>query len=191
MNLKSFFFSYRSYTPIPIVITLLYFSDIDIIFLPPGFILILFGEAVRLYAVSYAGGKTRTRNVGASSLCTAGPYSRTRNPLYIGNMLIYFGVVLFSGGSLMWELLLIVIIFFSFQYYFIITLEEKKLFELFGDDYVVYQGHVPAIIPRITPWENHDKREPYSLMQTIKIEKRTLQNIILIIICIVGKSVFI
>ena len=54
-------------------------------------------------------------------------------------MLIYIGIVFFSGGSLMWEFLLIVIVFFSIQYYFIIQLEEKKLLELFQDEYVNYQ----------------------------------------------------
>ena len=116
--LKSFFFVYRSYTPVPIVMALLYFSDIKILYFSIGLILIFLGEILRIYAVSYAGGKTRTRNVGASTLCTAGPYSRTRNPLYIGNVIIYLGVVFFSGGPLMWQFLFIVLVFFCIQYYF-------------------------------------------------------------------------
>ncbi len=191
MSVKSFFFINRSYTPIPIVIALLYFSKIEEIYLPIGLSLILLGESIRIYSVRYAGGKTRTRNVGASSLCTAGPYSRTRNPLYIGNMLIYIGIVFFSGGSLMWEFLLIVIVFFSIQYYFIIQLEEKKLLELFQDEYVNYQKNVPAIVPNKNPWPGSVIRTPYSLLQTLKTEKRTLQNIIFIIIFVVIKSLLI
>ncbi len=190
-NLKSFFFINRSYTPIPIVIALFYFSSIKVLYFSIGLILIFFGEILRIYAVSHAGGKTRTRNVGASALCTAGPYSRTRNPLYIGNVIIYLGVVFFSGGPLMWQFLFIVLVFFSTQYYFIIQLEEKKLLELFKDKYVDYQKHVPALIPRITPWTGGVKIAPKSLLQTLKIEKRTLQNIALIIIFIIAKSVLI
>ena len=190
-SLKSFFFINRSYTPIPIVIALFYFSSIKILYFSIGLILIFFGEILRIYAVSYAGGKTRTRNVGASALCTAGPYSRTRNPLYIGNVIIYLGVVFFSGGPLMWQFLFIVLVFFSTQYYFIIQLEEKKLLELFKDKYVNYQKYVPALIPRITPWKGGVKIAPKSLLHTLKIEKRTLQNIALVIIFIIAKSIFI
>ena len=39
----------------------------------------LLGEIIRFNAVRHAGGRTRTTNVGAKSLCTSGPYSRTRN----------------------------------------------------------------------------------------------------------------
>ena len=190
-SLKSFFFINRSYTPIPIVIALLYFSNIKVLYFPIGLILIFLGEILRIYAVSYAGGKTRTRNVGASTLCTAGPYSRTRNPLYIGNVIIYLGVVFFSGGPLMWQFLFIVLVFFSIQYYFIIQLEEKKLLELFKEKYVNYQNNVPALIPRITPWTGGVKIAPHTLSQTLKIEKRTLQNIALIIVFIIVKSILI
>tara|TARA_Y100001970_G_C14250255_1_gene871328 strand:- start:4894 stop:5472 length:579 start_codon:yes stop_codon:yes gene_type:complete len=189
--LKSFFFVYRSYTPVPIVMALLYFSDIKILYFSIGLILIFLGEILRIYAVSYAGGKTRTRNVGASTLCTAGPYSRTRNPLYVGNVIIYLGVVFFSGGPLMWQFLFIVLVFFCIQYYFIIQLEEKKLLELFKDKYVNYQNNVPALVPRITPWTGGVKIAPHTLSQTLKIEKRTLQNIALIIIFIIVKSILI
>ena len=189
--LKSFFFVYRSYTPVPIVMALLYFSDITILYFSIGLILIFLGEILRIYAVSYAGGKTRTRNVGASTLCTAGPYSRTRNPLYIGNVIIYLGVVFFSGGPLMWQFLFIVLVFFCIQYYFIIQLEEKKLLELFKEKYVNYQNNVPALIPRITPWTGGVKIAPHTLSQTLKIEKRTLQNIALIIVFIIVKSILI
>ncbi len=170
---------------------LLYFSDIKILYFSIGLILIFLGEILRIYAVSYAGGKTRTRNVGASTLCTAGPYSRTRNPLYIGNVIIYLGVVFFSGGPLMWQFLFIVLVFFCIQYYFIIQLEEKKLLELFKDKYVNYQNNVPALVPRITPWTGGVKIAPHTLSQTLKIEKRTLQNIALIIIFIIVKSILI
>ena len=170
---------------------LLYFSNIKILYFSIGLILIFSGEILRIYAVSYAGGKTRTRNVGASVLCTAGPYSRTRNPLYIGNVIIYLGVVFFSGGPLMWQFLFIVLVFFSIQYYSIIQLEEKKLLELFEDKYVNYQKYVPALIPRITPWIGAVKIAPRSLLQTLKIEKRTLQNIALIITFIIVKSILI
>ena len=187
MDIRSFLFKKRSYTPIPIVLIILYFSHLRYPFWAYGFSLIIFGELIRLSAVRYAGGRTRTTKVGANSLCTSGPYSRTRNPLYIGNLLIYSGVVLFSGGIYMLQLLAIVILYFIFQYSMIISLEEEKLSTLFGKDYSKYKNNVPRIIPLIIPWNNGSKLNPNSILKTLKTEKRTLQNIFLLIFFIISK----
>ena len=188
MGFRSFLFTKRSYTPIPIVLMILYFSDPTYPFWAYGFFLILIGEFIRINAVSYAGGRTRTIKVGADSLCISGPYSRTRNPLYIGNLFIYGGVVLFSGGEYMIQLFFIVIIFFVFQYSMIVSLEEEKLLTLFGQSYLEYKKNVPRIIPRIKAWDNNQKRDPIRLYKTIKTEKRTLQNMFLIIFLIISKE---
>ena len=139
MDLRSFFFKNRSFTIlIPIILGILYYSDPNYPFLVMWVFLILFGELIRLWAVRYAGGRTRTKNVGANLLCTSGPYSRTRNPLYIGNLIIYTGVVLFfSGGIHMIQFLIFVIVYFTFQYSMIISLEEQRLSKLFGISYKI------------------------------------------------------
>ena len=125
MSIKNFFFSYRSYTPIPIVLLVLYNSEPRLKSISVGFLILLIGEVIRIISVSYAGGITRTRNVGAPSLCCTGPYAHTRNPLYIGNMLIYLGVVIISGAENIAFLLSIVFLFFIFQYTMIISLRNK------------------------------------------------------------------
>ena len=188
MDLRSFLFKKRSYTPIPIVILILYFSYPIFPYWLYGIILIIFGESIRINAVSYAGGRTRTTKVGANSLCISGPYSRTRNPLYIGNIFIYSGVVLVSGGIYLFYLFLVVIIYFLFQYSMIISLEEEKLENLFGQNYLKYKENVPRLIPMIKPWKNHTITDPSSFLKTIKTEKRTLQNIGLIILFISSKQ---
>ena len=188
MDFRSFLFTKRSFTPVPIVLMVLYFSDPTYPFWAYGFFLILIGELIRINAVSYAGGRTRTIKVGADSLCTSGPYSRIRNPLYIGNLFIYSGVVFFSGGEYMFQLFFIVIIYFVFQYSMIISLEEEKLLTLFGQEYLEYKKNVPRIIPLIKGWDNKEKREPIIIYKTIKTEKRTLQNIFLIIFLITSKK---
>ena len=127
MDIRNILFTNRSFTPIPIVLIIIYFSNPIISFVFYGLFMLIIGESIRMYSVSYAGGVTRTMNVGAPELCTSGPYSRTRNPLYIGNMLIYLGVVLIAGGKYLSTLFLIVIIYFIFQYSMIISLEEEKL----------------------------------------------------------------
>ena len=116
--------------------------------------------------------------------------SRTRNPLYIGNLFIYSGVVLLSGGIYMFQLLAIVIFYFIFQYSMIISLEEEKLSIIFGQNYSNYKNNVPRIIPLIIPWDNKSKLKPIPILKTLKTEKRTLQNIFLLVFIIISKPYF-
>ena len=190
MDLRYFLFSNRSFTPIPLVLAILYLSSLSYPYFIIGIGLIVVGESIRIYGVRFAGGATRTREVGAPSLCTSGPYSRCRNPLYLGNMIIYCGVVLMAGGQFLWPLLFIVFVFFTLQYYMIISLEEETLVQLFGNEYQLYSESVPKLFPRISPWLGNDKRVPLTIIQTLKTEKRTLQNIIIIIILISAKNYY-
>ena len=190
MDLRSFLFKKRSYTPIPIVLAILYFSQLSYPFWIYGAAFIILGELIRLSAVRYAGGRTRTTKVGANSLCTSGPYSRTRNPLYIGNVFIYSGVVLLSGGIYMFQLLAVVILYFTFQYSMIISLEEEKLSSVFGQDYSKYKNNVPRIIPLVIPWDSKSELKPAPILKTLKTEKRTLQNIFLLVFIIISKPYF-
>jgi len=205
MDIRQFFFKYRSYTPIPILLLIIYHSGPTSTYIlnryikiygPPfyidnkmiGLALIVLGEFIRISAVRYAGGATRTRNVGAPFLCTSGPYSLTRNPLYCGNVIIYIGTVFFAGGVWMWHILPLVIIFFIFQYYHIISLEEKTLKIKFKDQYKLYFDHVPQLFPRFSPWKGGSQTKPRNLISTIKTEKRTLQNIFIISFIIMFKK---
>ena len=191
MKIANFLFKYRSYTPIPLALYILINSYFEIQNLLIGLTLIFIGELLRIWAVSYAGGITRTTKVGAPSLCTTGPYSYTRNPLYIGNMIIYTGVVYVAGSYNILSMLIITWTFFIIQYYLIIKLEQNRLIEIFGNEYKTYMDNVPILFPQLSPWINKDKYVPMKLLNTIKTEKRTLQNIILLIIIIYFKNQFI
>jgi len=190
MDLRNFLFQYRSFTPIPIVVVVLYNSNPVYPIFSFGCGLLLLGELIRIYAVSYAGSITRTTKVGAPSLCTSGPYAITRNPLYLGNMIIFSGVTIIAGGPYIWEMFLFVFIFFTFQYGMIISLEEETLVNLFGESYYDYKKNVPRLFPRLSPWKSSDNRSPTSIMKTLKTEKRTLQNIVLMLCSIIVRDYF-
>ena len=72
----------------------------------------------------------------------------------------------------------------------IISLEEETLQGLFGEDYTTYKWHVPRLFPRLTPWKGADNRAPTPLLKTLQTEKRTLQNLTLIVSIIVIKMIF-
>ena len=184
MNIGNFFFKYRSYTPIPLAAVIIYNAQYANAYLVPGLLFIIFGESIRFWAVSYAGSITRTTTVGAASLCTAGPFAHTRNPLYIGNMLIYSGIVLISGASNILSMFMLTWLFFIVQYFLIINLEEQTLSRMFGVAYLDYTKNVPRLFPRLLSWKSGDNRQPMTLLKTLRSEKRTLQNIVIFLIII-------
>ena len=185
MDIRNFFFANRSFTPIPIALSIIYFAQPENQNILLGFMVLLVGELIRMWSVSYAGGETRTTNVGAPSLCTAGPYGYVRNPIYVGNMLMYLGIVIIAGSPNIMLMVLATMSFFIIQYSLIISLEEEKLDELFGPEYVAYKNNVRAILPRFTRWKTDDDRRPLSIMKLVKTEKRTLQNVAFILTLIV------
>ena len=180
MDIRNLFFKSRSFTPIPILLMMLYYARPNSPYFFLGTVLIAIGEIIRLRSVSFAGGETRTMNVGASSICKSGPYSIVRNPLYIGNMMIYVGFALVAGSVYVVTISSITFVYFFIQYSLIISLEEEALEEKFGDEYITYKKLVPSILPKINnTFRNYDTI-PSSLAKTIKTEKRTLQNILLV-----------
>ena len=188
MDIRNFFFKNRSFTPIPVAISIIYFAQPDNPNILIGFVILLLGELIRMWSVSYAGGETRTTNVGAPSLCTAGPYGYVRNPIYVGNMLMYLGIVIIAGSPNVTLMALTTMTFFIIQYSLIISLEEQKLDELFGLEYVTYKKNVRAIFPRFTKWKTDDNRTPLSFGRLLKTEKRTLQNVAFILTLIIVRT---
>ena len=184
MDIRQFFFKNRSYTPIPLVLLLLFFSKPYQPLIYYGFLLLVVGELFRIWVVRYAGGRTRTTKVGAPSLCTGGPFAYVRNPIYIGNIILYSGVVLIAGGSIVWYMLCITLIFFIIQYSLIVSLEQETLKKMFGKEYLIYCKNVPALLPRLTPWKDAEPQQQLSFKKVFRPEKNTIFNILLILILI-------
>ncbi len=177
MDIRDFFFRNRGYIPIPLAIIILTFASLKIELLPIGVILVVTGELLRLNGVRYAGGETRTLKVGASVLCSSGPFAYLRNPLYLGNVIIYAGMVLIAGGEFVWILLPATLTFFFLEYGLIISLEEETLRKKFNEEYGEYLSMVPRLIPRVSPWKGGSETVPMTIEKTLRTEKRTLQII--------------
>ena len=170
------FFNYRSYTPIPFLILMLVFENASVTTLIIGFIIALFGELIRLWGVSWAGSETRTTGgVGGTFLVISGPFAFVRNPLYVGNILMYTGLGVMSY-ALFPYLQIIAILFFVLQYHLIVKEEESFLEKKFGDAYQKYLINVPRFIPRLTPYKIDGVEQPaFKLGMGLRSETRTLQ----------------
>ena len=79
-------------------------------------------------------------------LATGGPYAYTRNPLYIGTLLVAAGLVVASRSILLGALFAAV---FALVYLPVIQNEEQHLRRLFPE-YAGYAARVPALWPRLT-----------------------------------------
>ena len=110
-----------------------------------GLALIVAGEAIRLAGVAAAGTVTRRRSRNVERLVTYGIFAWARNPLYIGNFLIWMGFVTISG--VLWFLPFAVLLF-AVEYELIVRYEEGVLESIFGRDYLDYKSWTPRWIPR-------------------------------------------
>lgn len=179
MDIREFFFNYRSYTPIPLLIAMLILADPTPATLIGGFAIALTGELLRLWAVRHAGGATRTTSgVGGSVLITSGPFAYVRNPLYLGNFLLTTGLVLMAWAWMPWLLLLLWLLFLL-QYGLIISREEEYLRGQFGAQYEEYVQKVPRFLPRLAPFKRQAV-QVMSWLSAIKVEKNTLMSFLLV-----------
>jgi len=79
-------------------------------------------------------------------LATRGPYAHTRNPLYIGTLLVAAGLVIAARSPWLASLFALV---FGLVYLPVIQLEEQHLRRLFPE-FADYAKEVPALWPRWT-----------------------------------------
>ncbi len=184
-SLSNLFFKYRSYTPLPFIVIMLIYENANIWSLIVGFIIVIIGESIRLWGVSWAGSETRTTDKpGGSYLVISGPFAHLRNPLYLGNILIYAAIGIMSFAIFPY-LQIFALAFFFVQYYFIIKSEEEFLIKEYSDQYKEYSANVRRFIPRITSYKVPGLKQPsFKLKAGFKSERRTLQAISIIVITI-------
>lgn len=101
-------------------------------------ILVVPGVWLRAYAAGYV-----RKN---AELTRTGPYAHTRNPLYLGSMMIAFG---FATAAANWVILIVLAALFAAIYIPTIQSEESYLREHFAD-FDEYASKVPRLLPRLT-----------------------------------------
>lgn len=133
----TFFFNLPWYFPFPRFWGIM----IGMILLAFGFFIL--GSALRTLKIKRAFGKEIYKSKAESKLITTGIYAYTRNPVYLGSILLFLGwffIFLFT-------FLLIMTFLFMILFYFVAKWEEKELYERFGNEYLQYKQKVPFFIP--------------------------------------------
>lgn len=81
-------------------------------------------------------------------LTTSGPYAYTRNPLYLGSLMMAAG---FAIAARSWWVVAIMMAMFALIYVPVIGGEERYLRATFPE-YEDYSRHVPRMLPRLTSY---------------------------------------
>jgi protein-S-isoprenylcysteine O-methyltransferase Ste14 len=170
---------------------MVWFARPTVLSMVVGFAVIFTGELIRFWGVSIVGAETRTTGaVGGTFLITNGPFSYVRNPLYVGNMMLYAGVGIMSMALFPW-MLLVAISWFYLQYYLIVTREEEYLAATFGGEFEEYRKNVRRFVPRLTPYMSaRPAAKTVDPSEGLSSERRTLQAIGLVFALVVAKYIY-
>lgn len=112
-----------------------------------GVLLIFLGVVGRLWSTLYIGGRK------SSEVVTGGPYSITRNPLYVFSTVAAAGVGAQIGsfsGIVLFALLC------AGAFHIVILREEKFLKQALGAPYEAYLARVPRFFPKLSLYQEGD-----------------------------------
>jgi protein-S-isoprenylcysteine O-methyltransferase Ste14 len=136
---SSFFVRWRVRLGYPLAVAVLWFAR-------PAPRNIMIGAAVGLVGLglrAYSAGYLHKHEF----LTVAGPYTRTRNPLYLGSAVLALGVAVATHS---WASTLILCGYFAVFYSIVMRREEVELRQRYGGAFDEYARAVPLFLPRMT-----------------------------------------
>lgn len=146
----------------------------------------LLGFGIRIFTIGHVPRKTSGRNTTkqvADVLNTSGIYSVVRHPLYLGNFLMWLGIIVFIRS---WLLDLVFILAYWLYYERIMYAEEEFLREKFGNLYTEWAAKTPAFLPNFSKWQ--PPNSPFSWRTAFNREYRGLCGIIFIFVFLKAMS---
>lgn len=161
----NWFFKYRSFLPVilyplaTLVLIIELRQDIQLPELTWSIICLavsLLGLIVRILVIGFTpkgtSGRNTTKQV-ANSVNTKGIYSIVRHPLYLGNFLMWFGIILYVNN--IWFDITTVLLFWLY-YERIMFAEEQFLKGKFGDQYLKWSMTAPPFFPKFKGYQPAD-----------------------------------
>jgi protein-S-isoprenylcysteine O-methyltransferase Ste14 len=180
-----FFFKWRNYL-FPVIVLSLFVS-----FRSPGsylgqvwieeakdcaaLALIFAGLGFRFATIGWAYIKRGGMNkeVYANTLVRSGFFGLCRNPLYVGNLLVYAGIFIMHGHQ---AVIIIGIALYAFIYVAIVAAEEFYLRGKFGEEYAQYCVEVPRWIPRFKNYKTSVEGMQFKIRRCIYKDYTTIFN---------------
>ena len=177
VRVNDWLFSHRDHLPIPFlvigILTFLVSPHPSAVRQPwldgVSVVLMLLGESLRVWCVGIVGAATRSASINAKRLVEGGPYAVTRNPIYLGNLLICLGISSFAQS---WAVTAACVGYFVVVYRRIILAEERFLRATFGPSYDVFCQRVPRLLPTLQGW-----RQAFAAPFSVKELRKEYQTI--------------
>jgi len=162
------------YSGIIIVIILARPNWISII---AGFSLCSIGLLIRTWAAGHL--------IKEKKLTVSGPYQYTRNPLYLGNIILGLSIVLVSYS---WWVLIVFAVYALLFYPSAVKGEKRRMKELFPEKYEEYSQKVPLFFPSIKRnYPVEDNKFSFLIYKKNK-EYRALFGALLFWMIMIGKA---
>jgi len=117
-----------------------YETELDALTFSLGGAVFCIGVLLRVWATMHVRYRLRVRK----KLTTTGPYTYTRNPIYIANTLLLVGICAMS--EVLW-LCPLVLVYSAVVYTFVVRYEEAHLAAKYGAPYLDYARRVPRWVP--------------------------------------------
>jgi protein-S-isoprenylcysteine O-methyltransferase Ste14 len=133
-----------------------------------GLLSSLLGFIIRAYTIATTPAGTSGRNTDkqvADVLNTSGIYSMIRHPLYLGNFLMWSGIVLFTFN--IWFFLVVSLAYWLY-YERIMFAEERFLEQKYGEEYLNWSLSAPAFIPAFKKFRK--SQVPFSFKSILRRE---------------------
>lgn len=106
-----------------------------------GYVIIALGVLIPVWAARIF--RKRETNIipyrDPDKIVTEGPFKVSRNPMYLGMLLVLVGVALKLGTL---ESFAFVLLFFAVANWWYIPFEEERMSEIFGDQFDTYKKNV-------------------------------------------------
>jgi protein-S-isoprenylcysteine O-methyltransferase Ste14 len=113
-----------------------------------GFVAMIVSIVGRAWCSLYIGGRKK------AEIVDRGPYSITRNPLYLFSFIGAFGIGA-QSGSVTIALLFVVVALLVFS--LTVQREEAFLAREFGETYLAYKARTPRFWPRFSLWRDEEQ----------------------------------
>lgn len=168
-------FRNRGWLPVPLLVGMLTAEPRH---WGPGLALVALGEGIRLAAVGHIGPPSRTRGADVGALVDTGPYARLRNPLYLGNALLFAGL-----GVVLWPWALAAVPLLAVHYGLIVRWEEANLDARIGAPYRDYRARVPRWLPLGAPRPGR-----WDARRALRSERSTLIALVVVLAAVATRG---
>ena len=146
------------------------------------------GQLLRILVIGLAyirrGGKEG--RIYADSLVQTGLFAHSRNPLYLGNMLMIGGLLLVHGNPIAVAIAAPLLLS---AYLSITAAEEHFLAERFGEAYLDYCRRVPRFFPRLTGLSTTVRGMSFNWRKVIRKEYGTLYVTISLALALLAREI--